>query len=146
MEDATNTMVIPFNTFKTITKLFVQIHKGLQISDSSNTPFINAHIIFKAYLLFQKTGMNSEERKAWDHRTAAENIWLNFLIHFAQSYKYLRHSQIAAVKFGFKSDNIVIQQETTKALNELASAVSSDRETFEHPNSTNYHFSGHIRT
>ena len=54
MENATTSMVNTYDTFKPITKLFVQIEKEAKIADSENTPFKNAQIIAKAYLLVQK--------------------------------------------------------------------------------------------
>ena len=54
MEDYTNDTVTPYYPSKTITKLFVQIEKGIQIADEENTPLTNARIIAKAYLLVQK--------------------------------------------------------------------------------------------
>ena len=51
MEDSTNVMFTPYDTSKNITKLFVQIEKGVKISDASNNPFTNAQIIAKTYLL-----------------------------------------------------------------------------------------------
>ena len=55
-----------------------------------------------------------------------ENIWFKFHIHFYQSYKYVRNSQIAAVPAGFNSANVVMKQEITNALNNLANSVSSN--------------------
>ena len=57
MEDATNTMV---TTYDPITKMFIQIEKGVEISDSANSPFTNAQIIDKAYTLVQKNVLYSE--------------------------------------------------------------------------------------
>ena len=51
MEDSTNVMFTPYDTSKNITKLFVQIEKGVKISDAANNPFTNAQIIAKTYLL-----------------------------------------------------------------------------------------------
>ena len=59
-----------------------QIEKGIKIAYAENTPFTNAHIIAKSYLLVLKTGPYSEECKFWDQHLAAEKIWLNFRIHF----------------------------------------------------------------
>ena len=42
MEDATNTMVTQYNTSKTITKLFIQIERGVKIAYAANIPFVNA--------------------------------------------------------------------------------------------------------
>ena len=55
MDYATNTMVTSYDPSNPITNLFIQIEKGVQIADSKNTPFTNAQIISKAYILVQKT-------------------------------------------------------------------------------------------
>ena len=43
-------MILP----KTLTKLFVQIGKGVQLADAENIPFTNLKIIPKVYLLVLK--------------------------------------------------------------------------------------------
>ena len=55
MEDATNTMVTPYDTSKPITKMLIKIEKGVQIVDAVNIIFKNAQIIAKAYILVQNT-------------------------------------------------------------------------------------------
>ena len=50
MEDSTSTMVTNYDTFKPITKLFVQIEKGVQIYDTATTPFKIEQIIAKVYI------------------------------------------------------------------------------------------------
>ena len=57
MKDATNTMVTPYDPYKYLIKLFIQIYKGLKIYDTANTPFTNSHIIAKEYILVWKTGL-----------------------------------------------------------------------------------------
>ena len=54
---------------------------------------------------------------------------MNFCIHFSQSYKDVRNYQIDARQAGLNSDNVVTQQETNEALNELTNSVSYDHET-----------------
>ena len=44
-------MVTQYDTSKPITKMFIQIDKGLKITNTANTPFTNAHIIAKEYIL-----------------------------------------------------------------------------------------------
>ena len=51
MDYSTHAMVTPYDPSKPITKLFVQIEKGLQISDTANTPLTNSQIVAKAYIL-----------------------------------------------------------------------------------------------
>ena len=60
MEDSTNTMVTPYDPYNPITKMFIQIEKGVEIADSANSPFTNAQIIDKAYTLVQKNVLYSE--------------------------------------------------------------------------------------
>ena len=60
MEDAINAMVAPYDPYKNITNLFVQIKKGVKISDAANTPFTNSQIIDRAYILVQNTRLFSE--------------------------------------------------------------------------------------
>ena len=54
MEDVKNSMVSPYDTSKTITKLFVPNEKEVQIYNAGNTPFTNSQIIAKAYIWFKK--------------------------------------------------------------------------------------------
>ena len=72
-------MVTPYDTSKPITKMFIQFYKVLQIVNASNTPFKNAQIIAKTYILVQKNVIYSEERKAWDRHPEAEKNGLNFI-------------------------------------------------------------------
>ena len=65
MEDATSTMVTPYDPSKTITNMFIQIDKGVKIADASNTPFTNAHIIASTYVFYQKTGKYGGGSKYW---------------------------------------------------------------------------------
>ena len=65
MEDATNTMVAPYEISNPITNMFIQIEKGVQIADASNTPFTNAHIIASTYVFYQKTGQYGGGSKYW---------------------------------------------------------------------------------
>ena len=85
--------------------------------------------INKSYLLVHKAGIHSEECKACDRRPAAEAIWLNFCIQFYQSYDYVRNSKIDPVQDGFNNSNVIVQQETTEAINKLSNPVSSDSKT-----------------
>ena len=55
MEYSANNMIPPYYPSKTITKIFIQIEKVVQIANTENTPFKNAQIIFKAYILVHKT-------------------------------------------------------------------------------------------
>ena len=66
MKYYTNTMVTPYDPSETITKMFIQIEKGVKISDAENTPFKNAQIIDNAYILVKNTGLYSEECKDWN--------------------------------------------------------------------------------
>ena len=65
-------------------------------------------------------------------------------MHFSQAYNDVRNSQISDGKIGFNSSNVVMRQEITKSLNDLANAFISDRVKIEHLNSTNSSLSGHI--
>ena len=53
-----------------------------------------------------------------------QKIWINFRIHFSQTYNDVRNSKIAAGQYGFNRSNVFMKQETTKALNELTKDVS----------------------
>ena len=57
MEDATYTIVTPYDTSNPRINLFVQIEKGVKIANAENTLFTNAEIMDKAYILIQKTGL-----------------------------------------------------------------------------------------
>ena len=78
-------------------------------------------------------------------RPEVKKIWLKFRIHFSQAYKYVRKSQISAGRAGSNITNVVMQQETSEALNELANDVSYDCETIEHINATNSRLSGQVK-
>ena len=67
----------------------------------------------------------------------SRNIYHNFLINLSQAYKNVRTSLIDAGQSIFNSDNVVMQQETTKALNDLENYVLSDHKTIENNNATN---------
>ena len=123
MEYSTNTMVTPYDNTNTITKMFNQIQRGVQIVDAENIPFTNVHIIDKTYILLHNTVPYSEEFKSWDFRPESVKVWLKFCIHFYQAYKYVINSQIATGQDGFNISNVVMQQETTEALNDLESAI-----------------------
>ena len=106
MEDAINAMVAPYDPYKNITNLFVQIKKGVKISDAANTPFTNSQIIAKSYIFVQKTGPNSEQWKAWDRCPSEKEICINFCIHLYQAYKDLRNSRISAGQYVLNSANV----------------------------------------
>ena len=63
MECSTITMFTPYYPYYLIIKLFIKTGKWVQISDAANTPFTNAQIISKAYILFHKTWLYSERIK-----------------------------------------------------------------------------------
>ena len=67
----------------------------------------------------------------------SRNIYHNFLINLSQAYNNVRTSLIDAGQSVFNSDNVVMQQETTKALNDLENYVLSDHKTIENINATN---------
>ena len=137
MEDATNSMVTPYDNFMTIINLFFQIKKGEKSMMQQTTPSQMYKSLLRNNFWFKKTGPYNEEFKAWYRCPTAENICLNFYIHFAKAYKDIIKYQISAGQAVSNIDNIVMQQETTKALNEMASTVLSDRKTIKHLNSTN---------
>ena len=57
MKYATSDIVTPYEPYKPITKLIVQIYKGVKIANAAFTTFTNLQIIAKAYILVQKTGL-----------------------------------------------------------------------------------------
>ena len=73
-------------------------------------------------------------------------ICINLRIYFSKAYKDVRNSQISAVQYVFNSANVVMQQETTKALNEIANIVLSDREKIEDLNSTKSRLIRQVKT
>ena len=54
MEDATNAIVTPYDPSNPIIKFFVDIEKGVWITNASNTPFKNAKIGAKSFPLVKK--------------------------------------------------------------------------------------------
>ena len=78
MKDSTNTMVTTYDPSKPITKFFIQIDKGVKISDAENTPFTNSQIIDKAYILVCSNELYSEEWTSWDRHPVAEKYGLTF--------------------------------------------------------------------
>ena len=71
-------MVTPYDPSKTITKMFIQIDKGLQIINAENTPFANSQIIDKVCIFLQNTVLYSEGFRAWYQLPTAEKCGLTF--------------------------------------------------------------------
>ena len=57
MKYATSDIVMTYEPYKPITKLIVQIDKGVQIANAANNPFTIAQIIAKEYPLVFKNGL-----------------------------------------------------------------------------------------
>ena len=57
MKYATSDIVMTYEPYKPITKLIVQIDKGVQIANAANNPFTIAQIIAKESLLVFKNGL-----------------------------------------------------------------------------------------
>jgi hypothetical protein len=81
-----------------------------------------------AFTLVFDTGLFSDECRAWQVRTTAENTLTNFKVDFSVSYREFRLTNLSAHQSGFHSANTIIEnhpfQGTADAIAKLMVAMA----------------------
>ena len=125
-----------------------------QIEDNTDAvsfqnPYSPAQIVSIAYTIINSTGFYSLDCKTWRHKPAIDRTWANFKIFFAKVFKDARDdgftaqtSDYASNVYQLQEDKVTMskmQQETATALENPATATTSDRTAFITLTTTMYH-------
>ena len=113
-----------------IETLFEQIEDAVEYAAQAHTPFTNAQVVSTAYMLVHKTGMFTDECKAWRRITRNLKTWDRFKDDFSEAYMDIEATATARTA-GFQANNAnldSIHQDTVVAIENLANATLADRE------------------
>jgi hypothetical protein len=108
-------------------------------------------IVNVAYTLIFNTVFFPNACHAWQSRAIAAKTWAQFKIDFATAHREFRLTNQTAHQSGFHSANMMIEQgrddsmqETADAINQLATATSSDWGTVATLTTTNAKLANHL--
>ena len=123
---------------------------------STQNPYSPVHIVSIAYTIVNATGFYSLDCKTWRHKPAIDQTWVNFKIFFAEVFKDVRDDGLTAQTSGYavnvrqlQEDEVTMsemQQETATALENIATATTSDRTSFITLTTTNSDLAKQITT
>ena len=123
-------MTATYNINVPIETLYKRVEEYVQYSAAANTPFADPHIFSSASRLIQKTGMSTEDCKAWKKRPAIEKTWTQLRIDFTRAHIELRETQDTSSTSGFHAKHAQsLQQETAEEISNLVNTTLADRET-----------------
>jgi hypothetical protein len=141
----------PYNPNQPIETLFQQIQDARAFAVAGGQPYGNAMIFNVAYTLIFNTGFFPDACRAWQSRAIAEKTLAHFKIDFATAHWEFRLTNQTAQQSGFHSANMMIEQSrpeamnnTTEAMEQLATAKASDRSTVATLTTTNAKLASHL--
>ena len=140
-------MKIPISGETNFETLVAQIEEN-QESVAAQNPYSPKQIVTIAYTLVNALGIYSLDCKEWRRKLPTNKKWPNFKTHFALAFKEYRDDRTNAKSHGYANaaeiemvnrqvrhdtdDDVLneMQQDTTTALANLASATQTDRNAF----------------
>jgi hypothetical protein len=119
----------PYDPNMPIETLFDQIENGIDYAAAGLTPYSTEQIVTNAFQLIHSTGMFIQDCKIWKRRNTVYKTWDQFKTDFAISHREFRDSrETTAGATNYKANNAIYQQDTIKAIANLATATSHDRQ------------------
>ena len=118
-----------------------QIEDSMELAEAANTPYTSQQVILIGYNIMFKTGVFTDECKAWRKKPISTKTWANMKLHFAEAFRELHVSSTTASSAGYNNSANMIQvgqpthegntfqEETATALANLAEATAADRTT-----------------
>ena len=124
----------------------------MDIAATADNPYSAGQVVTAAYNLIFKTGMFADDCKIWRRREPDENTWPQLKSYFTIAHQELRELQQTSQGAGYHSANNNtmedlhqdIQQENVDAIANLATATTSNQNTFETLMATNSQLSKEI--
>ena len=116
--------------------LIDQIEDSFDYAAAGNTPYSKEQITNMAYNIIYRTGLFSNECKAWRKKDAPDQTWTTFKAEFTLAHQDLRESQVTVKNAGYhnqanftQEDDIPDNAEALADISELANASTSDQNT-----------------
>ena len=118
----------PNHTFEV---LINQIEEGVYYAAEGVTPYTHEHILNIAYNVVFKTGLFEDECKKFKQLPVAQKTWTKLKTDFTESHQELRedHQTIRTAGYGTANGVDTVDSQTDVALENLAAATTSDRNT-----------------
>jgi hypothetical protein len=111
-----------------IESLFQHIQDARDFVVAGGQPYGDTMIVNVAYTLVFNTGLFPDACRAWKVRSAAQNTWIKFKVHFAAAHHEFSLTTQTAHQSGFHSANMMIEnhpyQGTVDAISQLAVAMA----------------------
>jgi hypothetical protein len=143
-------MKAPYDPSQPIELLFDQFDDAIELSAAANVAYTGPQIVAYAYNPILQTGLFTDACRDWRRRPAAQKTWPTFKVDFSLAHQEMRESQATTQGAGFHSANSALtanfQQQTFKALANLATATKSDRSAFSNLTGTNSELTSQLAT
>jgi hypothetical protein len=128
----------PCDVNQPIKVLHEQIEDAVEFAAAGQTPYSLEQVLSIAYQLIFRTGIFSDDCKIWKCQPTAYKTWPQFKLDFAVAYQeYSETLEITPAASGFHAEEATNQQETIKAIANLATATAKDRKAVANLTGTN---------